>query len=151
MNTPRTLLSEIDGHMYRDNNFASPFRKGIAKWHFKINTVAELKATIRAADRAFGGVSLVLLTDDGAELCEKCARSEFRQIADAMATKESNGWRVVGSSMDNELDPCNCSHCGAVIVEDELEEDGLSDERDPDDDFIDSDPWVHGPEGDMYG
>ena len=84
MNTPRFFLSESDGHLYRADS-ASPLRRDMAGFHRKIRTVAELKATIRAADRAFGGVSLVLLTDDGASLCEKCARSEFRQIAGAIS------------------------------------------------------------------
>lgn len=151
MSTPRIHPSEVDGHMYRDNNPA-PFRKDIAKWHSKINTVAELKATIRAADRAFGGVSLVLHTDDGADLCEKCARSEFRQIAEAVRDKDDNGWRAITASMDNELEPCECAHCGTTIVEDPSDGDDESfSDPDPSDDFIDSDPWVHGPDGDMYG
>ena len=150
MNTPRFFLSQSDGHLYRDNA-AAPFRKGMAKWNTKIKTVAELKATIRAADYAFGGVSLVLFTADGGTLCEQCARSEFRQIAEAIRDNDRrSGWCVIAASMDNELEACKCDHCGAVIVEDELEEIDV-DERDLDDDFADSDPWRGGPEGDMYG
>lgn len=153
MNTPRFSLSESDGHLYRDGN-ASPLRTGVAKWHTNITTVAELKATIRAADRAFGGVSLVLLTDDGACLCAKCARTEFRYIADAISDKASNGWRVVAATMDNELEACDCEHCGAVIVEDtEAEEfdEGHNEGFGYDDQFTDADPWRGGPEGDLYG
>ena len=150
MNTARFFLSQVDGHLYRDGNMSSPFRAGLVKWNPKIRTVAELKATIRAADHAFGGTSLVLFTDDGAALCGKCARTEFRQIAEAVRDKDRSGWRVIAASMDSELEACECEHCGAVIVE-EHEEDGLSDERDPDDDFVDSDPWRGGPEGDMFG
>lgn len=42
--------------------------------------------------------------------------------------------------------------CIVDFAEDELDfsPDGY-DERDPDDDFVDSDPWRGGPEGDMFG
>jgi hypothetical protein len=150
MNTQRFFLSEVDGNLYRDDK-AIAFRHGIAKWHSKIKTVADLKATIRAADRAFGCYDLVLFTDDGATLCSKCARSEFRQIAEAIRDKDSSGWRAIGASMDNELDPCNCDHCNAVIVEGELDEEPEGEESDHNDDFVDSDPWRGGPEGDLYG
>ena len=110
----RFFLSEADGHLYRDGAL---FRKNFAKWHGAIKTVADLKGTIRAADRTFGATDLVLFTDDGAELCSKCARSEFHRIAEAVRDKDNNGWCVVGAAMDNELDSCECSHCGAVIVE----------------------------------
>ena len=147
MNTPRFFLSEVDGNLYRDGAL---FRKNVAKWNSTIKTVADLKGTIRAADRAFGGTDLVLFVDDGAELCSKCARSEFRQIAEAVRDNDNNGWRVTGAAMDNELEPCECSHCGAVIVEGEDFDDNDSDHN-FDDDFVDSDPWRGGPEGDLYG
>lgn len=46
----------------------------------------------------------------------------------------------------------NCGMCIVDFAEDELDfsPDGY-DERDPDDDFVDSDPWRGGPEGDMFG
>lgn len=148
MNT-RFFISEADGNMYRDGAL---LRKNFVKWNSRISTVADLKGTIRAADRAFGGTDLVLFTDDGAELCSKCARSEFRHIAEAVRDKDSNRWRVTGAAMDNELDPCECAHCGAVIVEDETEEEFDDDGGDNfDDAFVDSDPWRGGPEGDLFG
>lgn len=148
----RFFLSEADGHLYRDGKLDVPFRKNIAQFHRKIQTTSELKATIRAADYAFGGTSLVLITDDGETLCATCARNEFRQIFEAVRDKENNGWRAVSACMDNEVEPCECVNCGAVIVEGE--EDGFDDsfsDPDPSDDFVDSDPWRGGPEGDLYG
>lgn len=144
----RFFLSEVDGHLYRDGIL---FRKCMLKWHDKIGAVSDLKGTIRAADCAFGGTNLVLFTNDG-ELCSKCARSEFRHIAKAIRDKDNGGWHVVGAAMDNELDPCECSHCGAVIVEDEDDGEEFGDNGyDPDDAFVDSDPWRGGPDGDMFG
>lgn len=146
MNTPRFFLSEVDGNLYRDGAL---FRKNVAKWNSTIKTVADLKATIRAADRAFGGTDLVLHMNDGADICSKCAHSEFRQIAEAVRDKDNNGWRAIGASMDNDLEPCECAHCGETIVAEEEEE--FDHDHNPDDDFVDSDPWRGGPEGDLYG
>ena len=149
MNAPQFFLSEVDGHLYRDGAL---LRKNIAQWNSKIKTVADLKGTIRAADRTFGATDLVLFTDDGAELCSKCARSEFRQIAEAVRDNDNNGWHVVSAAMDDTLDSCECSHCGAVIVEGEDDGEEFGDNGyDPDDAFVDSDPWRGGPDGDMFG
>lgn len=122
MNNKRFFLSEVDGHLYRDGNMSSPFRKRMMYWTDKIKSVADLKAVIRVSDRAFGDTSLVLLMDDDGVLCDACARSEFSQIAGAVAGKDNNGWRAVGACMDNELEACICDNCAKVIVED-LEED----------------------------
>ncbi len=150
MNPERFSLSESDGHLYRNDNWSAPLRKNVMKWHPQIRTVAELKATIRAADRAFGGTDLVMFTDDGGTLCSECVKKELSRIMDAIRDKSSNGWRVTSASMDNDLDPCSCDNCDAVIVPDpdDAETDGGYDGSD---DFIDSDPWRGGPEGDMYG
>lgn len=145
----RFFLSESDGHLYRDGNLKSPFRKNLMRWNSQIKTVADLKETIRAADRAFGGTDLVLLMNDGEMICGKCARQEFRQIAEAVRDKDNNGWRAVGACMDNELEACECAHCGDIIVEGP--EDEFDENPDNGDEFVDSDPWRGGPEGDLYG
>ena len=148
MNTPRFFLSEADGHLYRDGNLSAPFRKNIVKWHSHIKTVYQLKATIRAADRAFGGVSLVVQVDDGSVLCESCVRFQFRNIAEAVRDKLFNGWRAVEATTDSEIsEGCRCLNCDEVINEEEE----IESEHNFDDDFIDSDPWRGGPEGDLYG
>lgn len=144
----RFFLSEADGHLYRDGDLSAPFRKGMVKWNSQIKTVSDLKGLIRAADRAFGCTSLVLIMDDGETLCNACAHSEFRRIAEAVRDKDNTGWRAVSACMDNETGPCECANCGDTIVDDEEEAD---DEPNFDDDFVDSDPWRGGPEGDMFG
>jgi hypothetical protein len=48
-------ISEVDGHLYRSNNFDKPVRRDMAYWTDKIRTVADLQAVIRASDKAFGG------------------------------------------------------------------------------------------------
>ncbi len=111
-------LSEVDGHLYRGNNFDKPVRRDMAYWTDKIRTVADLKAVIRCSDKAFGGRRLVLWMDDSECLCNKCARSEFRLIADAVRDKDNNGWRAVAASTDEEVsddESCFCSNCNDII------------------------------------
>lgn len=108
------FTSEVDGHMYRLGHSA-PFRKNVARWRPNIRTVADLKATMRAAGMAYGGTQLVLHMDDGADICSKCARSEFRSIAEAVRDKDNNGWRALSASMDNDIEQSECAHCGAEL------------------------------------
>lgn len=44
-----------------------------------------------------------------------------------------------------------CPDCGRTLNEDELREQEAGREDYPEDDFIDSNPWEHGPDGDLYG
>lgn len=120
MNTSKLWLSQVDGHMYRDNNFETPVRKNVAYWTDKIKTVADLKAVIRASEKAFGARQLVLITSDGETLCHTCARKEFRLIADAILSKSDNGWRAIAATTDAECQPeegedCLCAHCSKKI------------------------------------
>ena len=109
-------LSEADGHLYRDNNFDKPVRRDMAYWTDRVRTVTDLKAVIRAADKAFGGRKLVLWMDDSECLCHKCARSEFRLIAEAVRDKDNNGWRAVAASTDEEVeDYAFCANCNTTI------------------------------------
>ena len=111
-------ISQVDGHLYRSNNFDKPVRRDMAYWTDKIRTVADLKAVIRAADKAFGGRSLVLWTNDSECLCSKCARSEFRLIAEAVRDRDNNGWRAVAASTDEEVSAeeyCFCANCNQTI------------------------------------
>jgi len=111
-------ISQVDGHLYRSNNFDQPVRRDVAYWTDRIRTVADLKAVIRASDKAFGGRSLVLWTSDSECLCGTCARSEFRLIAEAVRDKDNNGWRAVAASTDEEASDdsyCFCANCNATI------------------------------------
>lgn len=109
-------LSEVDGHLYRDNNFDKPVRRNMAYWTDRIRTVADLKAVIRASDKAFGGYSLVLWMYDSECLCHKCARSEFYNLAYAVSTKSNNGWRPVAACTNEQVeDYAFCANCNQTI------------------------------------
>jgi hypothetical protein len=61
-----------------------------------------------------GGYSWYAVTDDGALLCAKCVRENWRQIIDATRNKLRNGWQVVGYTNSGEMDwesPEYCAHC----------------------------------------
>ena len=76
------------------------------------------KAPLRAGPYAWpGGYPLAFLTHDGACLCFKCGREEFKQIADSIREKHSDGWRVVACDiMYGEESDDSCDHCAAVIA-----------------------------------
>lgn len=103
--------------MYRDHWTARPFRPFVAGWptSHKVRSVFELKAAMRSSAMSFGGYSAHYLTDDGATLCDRCVRDNFRLVADAIQTKTNNGWRVVAIGMDNEVVDMHCEHCNAPI------------------------------------
>ena len=75
-----------------------------------------------------GGYELFAITTDGAVLCHKCCRAEFRLIAESVRDypgdvfEYCDGWRVVevGSTAeyDNFGDDDNhliCDHCNRII------------------------------------
>jgi hypothetical protein len=115
-NRPRTWIGS-DGHMYRDKETARPFRNYVAAWpHLgKVYTVSQLKGAMRAGAHAYGGYKPFYATDDGAALCDRCVRDNFRLVADAIQTKTSDGWRVVAIAMDNEVEDLHCDNCNAPI------------------------------------
>ena len=113
------MVSESDGGLYdtRQSNWsASPMRTNYSRTHGRIGSLADLKATLRAGAYAWpGGYPMALLTDDGAALCFKCARKEFRQIAWDFMNRCSTGWRVIGCDVNWEDSDCACAHCGRQI------------------------------------
>jgi len=113
------MVRNADGGMWS----YTLWRTGYSRWQNNIESVADLKAVIRAADRAYGSARLVLWMDDGECLCHECARSEFRSIASAIANKTDNGWRATDAEMDTEIDTylC-CAHCNKPIGYDEWQE-----------------------------
>lgn len=118
-------------------------------------TVDKFKADLESGEFAFpGGYPTYFITDDGDCLSYDSAKENAEQIIDAIQTKDNSGWRVVGREVNWEDPDLYCADSGKRIPsayaepEEEFESD---DEHDPSDDFVDSDPWSHGPDGDMYG
>lgn len=82
-----------------------------------IHNTLEMRAALRAgAFSPFGSYALSFITSDGAALCFKCAREEYRNISKAIRADVSNGWKVMGVDCEANTDSeCICDHCNAEI------------------------------------
>jgi hypothetical protein len=115
------FVSDCDGCLYRPPNFKTPLRTNYAQHHRQIETVADLKACLRAGDYAWpGGYALFYLTIDGDTLSPASVRREFRNVADSIRNKSADGWRVIAVGTTAELEDDNdnppiCSHTGKPI------------------------------------
>lgn len=86
-------------------------------YHFnQIDTNHQLKATLRAGPYAWpGGYPLYFHTSDGAALCFKCCREEFRLVTDSVQKRLNDGWQVVGCQINEEDADLTCDHCNEKI------------------------------------
>jgi hypothetical protein len=113
------FISDTDGalHDTRHADWASiPLRTNYKRAHRQIETVTDMKATLRHGPYAWpGGYPLFFVTNDGGAICFACGRSEFRCIADSIRTECSDGWRVMGCDINYEDSSLYCDHCGKPI------------------------------------
>lgn len=114
------FASSIDGALYdtRVPNWYSkqPLRHNYRRHHYRIDSVADLKAALRAGPYAWpGGCPLFLIFDDGATLCFDCLKSVgvISLVMKAIKDQEQrSGWRIVAC---NENDAMFCAHCNNKI------------------------------------
>lgn len=93
-------------------------RPNYSRHHRTIETVADLKATLRAGAYAWpGGYAVYFITADGAALSFKAVRAEFATIASAIRDNRTrSGWRIVGATTTADDDePTVCDHTGETI------------------------------------
>jgi len=106
-----------DGDLYRDDNFARPFRPNFKRTHSAITSMSEFKSTLRAGAFAWpGGYPLYLVTSDGAALCFECAKEEFHQVCWSIRHDVSDGWKVVAADVNYEDSLLYCAHCDQQIA-----------------------------------
>jgi hypothetical protein len=115
------MISESDGGLYdtRGTNWSEkPLRANYARHKRKIESVADMKATLRAGAYAWpGGYELFFITRDGGAICFDCARKAFRLICDSIRNGHSDGRRVVACDIAEYYeDGLACDHCGRDIV-----------------------------------
>lgn len=84
-----------------------------------IKTVSDFRRAVRIGPYAWpGGYDLYFITSDGGCICHACANKERRNIADSVATKCDDGWRVVALEATCDTDgPVQCDHCYTVLLE----------------------------------
>ena len=130
MTLPSHLFLSSDGTLFDTRVpdwWAFPLRRKYSYTHREINTVAELKATLRAGAYAWpGGYPMYFFTSDGAALSFEAVQAEFYQCAYSIRHGINDGWRVVGCEINYENADLVCDHTGKRIeaAYTEIEEDG---------------------------
>ena len=113
------FVSDCDGalHDTRDQNWPSrPLRSNFSRTHHEMESLADVKATLRAGPYAWpGGYPMYLITSDGGALSFKSAREEFHQIAWDWMNLTASGWKVVGCEINYEDQDLRCDHSGELI------------------------------------
>jgi len=117
---PHYMISESDGALY-DTRIAdwshNPLRANYARHHKAIESVADMKATLRAGKFTFPGCyELFFITSDGAALCFDCAGGNFDLVADSIRGNHNDGWRIVACDIaDHYEDGLYCDHCNKTL------------------------------------
>jgi hypothetical protein len=110
-------LNEFEGALYdtRDPEWSNkPLRVNYSRHHGTIETVADLKATLRGGEFAWpGGYQMFFVTSDGEALSFDTARNEFALLVDAFRTDTT--WRVIGCDINYEDNELYCAHSGDKI------------------------------------
>ncbi len=113
------FISDTDGalHDTRDLNWSSnPLRSDYRRSFPHIDTLAQVKATLRAGPYAWpGGYQMYFITQDGAALSFEAVRSEFRQIVQDYAWNHDTGWMMAGCEINYEDEELYCGHTGKQI------------------------------------
>ena len=113
------FISDTDGalHDTRMANWSSrPIRTNYKLHHRSIDSVADLKATLRAGAYAWpGGYPLFFITSDGAALSFDSARENLPQVIWSIANGVNDGWRVVACDINYEDGDLTCDHSGKQI------------------------------------
>jgi len=116
------MASESDGHLYdttKPDWFNNPLRVNYRRHYAEIETVAQLKATIRAGEYTFpGGYRLAFITVDGGVLSFDSVKSELFNVVHSIRNDINDGWRVIGCfNVDDTEQPVFCDHSGEQLNE----------------------------------
>ena len=97
---------------------APPLRRAYAFSSVVIDTVADLKAALRAGDTSqWGGYPLYFITSDGAALSFESVRKELPQVIYSIANGlRSDGWHVCTTAVNYENRDLVCDHSGQPIA-----------------------------------
>lgn len=84
--------------------------------NFEANAI--VKSIIREPFAWPGGYERFAITTDGAVLCYKCLKTEYKIIAHSTLFGFNDGWQVCEQSHEGEQDEkVICDHCYRTIVE----------------------------------
>ena len=80
-----------------------------------IGIIEEIKTFIREPYAWPGGYPKLLLMDDGACLCDKCAKDNFREILTDTKTHSRSGWLATATFIHYEGEAIHCAHCNVAV------------------------------------
>ncbi|WP_422451915.1 hypothetical protein [Endozoicomonas sp. ALC066] len=105
-----------DGDLCTNDRHCDVIREKYS-YHFEeITDTHRMRSTLRAGPYAWpGGYPLFFTTTDGASICFKCARSEYRLISDSIRNNFNDGWQVSFCTVNYENNDLFCDHCGEKI------------------------------------
>lgn len=116
------FVSEADGSLYDTRNpywhKNPPLRKVYRRAFRKIDSTAQLKATLRHGPYVFpGAYTLYFVTADGLTLSFEAVRQNLRDVLEAIKFDLRNtGWRVVGCDVvESSEETIYCDVTGELI------------------------------------
>lgn len=114
------MVSDSDGGLYDTRpagwSAGPPVRANYARHHRDINSVADLKATLRAGPYMWpGGYPLYFLASGGEALSFDSVRRELGDVMQSIRTRSNDGWRVVACDVNYEDSELYCAHSGERI------------------------------------
>lgn len=82
----------------------------------QISNISEFRAAMRHGKYAWpGGYPCYFVTSDGESLSFEAAKDNLRLILDSIANRASDGWRIVGMSINWEDNDLICADTGKKI------------------------------------
>ena len=111
------MISESDGALYDTRDWSHPpLRPHFQQTFRKIETLAQLKATLRNGEYAWpGGYQMYLVMSDGEPATFKGALDNWREIVSVFMSDLRGNWRVVGCDIYFEGPPMECAITGTMI------------------------------------
>jgi hypothetical protein len=114
------FVSESSGALYdcRSPNWSmiSALRENYKQHHNSIDSVANLKATLRAGKyTSLGGYPLYFITADGAALSFESVRENLESVMSEIQHNLNCGWRVMACDVNYEDESLYCDHSGEQI------------------------------------
>jgi len=112
---PNNLYVGCEGDLWNSDTWDT-IRPNYSKTHRVIESVADLKATLRAGPHAWpGGYPLHLVTFDGEAMSFESALENFSEIVDDMKHDFGGQWKIIGCDVNWENDDLYCCYSGKQI------------------------------------
>lgn len=109
-------FEQAGGNLYR-KGCAEPIRPGVVQHNARIETLAQLKAALRAGPYTWpGGYPVYFIASNGDPLSYESVLCQFGSIVETFLAKhKSSDWRISWMTVNYEDDDLRCAHSGELI------------------------------------